>query len=174
VAQEQRLQLYSQVVSYPEHLPSFEYVGVHRYFLTFCTFERRRHFVCAELVELVRTHFAQQAEDEHFSIPAYCFMPDHVHLLTQGTQDDSDLKRFVKMAKQYSGFYFKQRTEQPLWQRYGFERVLRGEEGTWDVARYIVSNPVRARLVTDLRAYPFWGSLTHSRDELLQYIQWAA
>jgi len=65
-------------------------------------------------------------------------MPDHGYLLVEGMQDDSDLKQFIKSAKQYSGYHFKQRTEQPLWQRYGFERVLRGEEGTWDVARYIV------------------------------------
>jgi len=32
------------MVSYPEHLPTFDYIGVYRYFLTFCTHERRRHF----------------------------------------------------------------------------------------------------------------------------------
>jgi REP element-mobilizing transposase RayT len=76
------------MTSYPEHLSDFEYVGVHRYFLTFCTFERRRHFNKADHVELVRTNFAQQSAHEHFEIPAYCFMPDHVHLLVEGTQDD--------------------------------------------------------------------------------------
>jgi len=162
------------MVSYTEHLPSFDYIGVHRYFLTFCTFERRHHFANAEHVDLVRTQFAQQADHEHFTIPAYCFMKDHVHLLAEGTREDSDLKHFVKMAKQYSGYYFKQRTEQPLWQRYGFERVLRGEEGTWEIARYIVTNPVRSGLVTRLEDYRFWGSLTHSREQLLEYIQRAA
>jgi len=78
------------------------------------------------------------------------------------------------MAKQNSGFYFKQRTEQPLWQRYGFDRVLRGEEGTWEVARYIVTNPIRSRLVDNLNDYAFWGSLTHSREQLLEYVQRAA
>jgi REP element-mobilizing transposase RayT len=34
-----------------------------------------------------------------------------------------------------------------LWQRYGFERVLRDDEATLDVARYILRNPVRAGLV---------------------------
>ena len=44
---------------------------------------------------------------------------------------------------------------------------LRGEEGTWNVARYIVTNPIRSGLTDDLDGYPFWGSLTHSREELL-------
>jgi len=162
------------MASYPEHLSSFDYVGAHRYFLTFCTFERRRHFNKADHVELVCTHFAQRSAHEHFEIPAYCFMPDHVHLLVEGTQDDSDLKQFIKSAKQYSGFYFSRKTQEQLWQRYGFERVLRGEEGTWNVARYIVTNPIRSGLVDSLHEYPFWGSLTHSREELLEYIQRAA
>jgi REP element-mobilizing transposase RayT len=111
------------MTSYPEHLSSFDYVGAHRYFLTFCTFERRRHFTETDHVDLVRTHFAQQSKHEHFEIPAYCFLPDHVHVLVEGTQDDSDLKQFIKSAKQYSGFYFSQKTQERLWQRYGFERV---------------------------------------------------
>ena len=160
--------------SYPEHLSSFDYMGVHRYFLTFCTFDRRHHFVNADNVDLIRTHFAQRSAEEHFEIPAYCFMPDHIHLLAEGVQDDSDLKRFIKSAKQHSGFHFSQQTHERLWQRYGFERVLRGEEGTWNVARYIVTNPIRAKPVTRLEDYAFWGSLTHSREELLQYIQRAA
>jgi putative transposase len=159
------------VPEYPEHLPEFSYVGVHRYFLTFCTFERRRHFENADNVELVYAQFAHTSTRNHFLIPAYCFMPDHVHLLVEGTQDDADLKQFIKDAKQYSGFYFRRHTRERLWQRYGFERVLRGEEGTWDVARCIIANPIRSGLVTNLAEYPFWGSLTYSREELLEYIQ---
>ena len=107
-------------------------------------------------------------------IPAYCFMPDHVHLLIEGTQDDANLLTFIKSAKQYSGFYFKQQTGVRLWQRYGFERVLRHDEASVDVARYIVNNPLRAELVESIDDYPFWGSLTHSREELLEYIRGAA
>jgi putative transposase len=157
--------------AYPEHLPEFSYIGVHRYFLTFCTFERRHHFTNAENVDLVRDHFSQQSARHRFSIPAYCFMPDHVHVLAEGTDNDADLKQFVKDAKQYSGFYFTQRRNERLWQRYGYERVLRGEEGTWDVARYIITNPVRSGLVTNLDDYAFWGSLSHTRREVLEYIQ---
>jgi REP element-mobilizing transposase RayT len=34
---------------------------------------------------------------------AFCFMPDHVHLLVGGTCETSDGKRFIRRAKQYSG-----------------------------------------------------------------------
>ena len=162
------------MVSYPEHLPNFDYLGMQRYFLTFCTFERRRHFTDAVNVTLVRDQFVRTSAIGHFAIPAYCFMPDHLHVLAEGLSDDADLLKFVKTSKQYSGFYFKQRKGEKLWQRYGFERVLRNDESTIDTARYIVNNPIRAQLVERLEDYAFWGSLTHSREELLEYIRRAA
>jgi len=30
-------------------------------------------------------------------------MPDHLHILVEGTSDDSDAKRLIKAFKQYSG-----------------------------------------------------------------------
>ena len=98
-------------------------------------------------------------------------MPDHVHLLVQAQADDSDARRFVKAVKQYSGFHFKQRFGQQLWQRYGFERTLRDDEATLSVARYIIENPVRARLVRNPEDYPFSGSPVHSVAQIMEAVQ---
>src|SRR5687768_1597425 len=159
---------------YPEHLREFDYVGPHRYFLTFCTFERRPHFRNRANVDLVCEQFVRASRSTRMAVIAYCFMPDHVHLLVAGVREDSLLKPFIKAAKQYSGFYFKQQRGIALWQRYGFEHVLRSEEATEAVARYVIANPVRAGLVTQPRDYPFWGSFVYSREELLEYIMRAA
>jgi len=96
-------------------------------------------------------------------------MPDHAHLLVEGTREDADLKAFLKGAKQYSGFYFKQKTRNSLWQRYGYERALREDEDTRSVIKYIIENPVRAGLVKVPLDYPFWGSELYSREALLEY-----
>jgi hypothetical protein len=48
--------------------------------------------------------------------------------------------------------------------------VLRREEATADVVRYIVNNPIRSRIVERADDYRSWGSSTHSREELLEYI----
>jgi putative transposase len=159
---------------YPEHLRSFSYVGCARYFLTFCTFERRRYFEHADNVALVCDQFLRASTEQACELFAYCFMPDHVHLLVEATREDADLRRFIKAAKQLSGFYFKQVSQQRLWQRYGYEHVLRQEEVTGAIAKYIVENPLRAGLVADPRAYPHWGSSVWSREELLEYIARAA
>ena len=87
----------------PGHLETFDYVGLQRYFLTFCT--------------------------------------------------------------------FKQRFGKSLWQRYGFERVLRNDEPTLGVARYTLENPVRAGLVTCAEEYPFAGSLVYPIAEILAAVQ---
>jgi putative transposase len=156
------------VPRHPEHLQAFDYVGPHRYSLRFCTESRRPVFADAPVVELVLKHFLQQAEEQGFGLLAYCFMPDHVHLLVQGLRTDSDCKRFISRAKQFSGFYYKQQYKRKLWQRYGYERVMRDDEATIDVARYILANPLRAGLVTDVREYRFTGSSVVTIGELIE------
>ena len=156
----------------PEHLKAFDYLGVHRYFLTFCTFDRRHIFLTRERVDAVNEQFLRAAVDERFAVLAYCFMPDHLHLLVEGQAADSDCCRFIARAKQLSGFHFQKMFGQRLWQRYGFERTLRSNDTTLSVARYIVENPIRAGLVERIQDFPFLGSAVYSIDEILEAVEW--
>jgi REP element-mobilizing transposase RayT len=101
-------------------------------------------------------------------------MPDHAHLLIEGAHATADGRRFIALAKQLSAFHFKRTFGEALWQRYGYERVLRGDEGTLSVARYIVENPLRAGLVTRVCDYAFIGSETYGRNALCEAVQGAA
>jgi putative transposase len=154
----------------PGHLKTFDYRGLHRYSLTFCTDFRRRVFTNVDNVELVKPQILRAAAQNGFAVIAYCFMPDHLHLVVEGSRDDSDCLFFIKLAKQYSGFYFAQKHGQKLWQRYGFEHVLHDEELTLVVVRYVLENPVRAGLANDPRGYPFVGSAVYSLEELLEAV----
>ncbi len=107
----------------------------------------------------------QVASQFRFAIIAYCFMPDHLHLLLAG-DETSSLKDFMKIFKQRSGFYFKQERNAPLWQPSYYDHILRQEESLKEVARYIFENPVRKGLVDDYRAYPFLGSMVFDPSEL--------
>jgi REP-associated tyrosine transposase len=131
----------------PAHLKAFDYLGLQRYFLTFCTNNRERVFVSREPFDLVRNQIVRAATDEQFAIVADCFMPDHVHLLVEGESDTADCRRFIARAKQFSGYDYSQQFGKTLWQRYGYEHVLRQDEETLGVAKYIVENPVRGGLV---------------------------
>ena len=155
--------------NYPRHLPAFNYVGPHRYFLTFCCDYRRKAFTDAAVVDLVMTQFLRAADEENMAIIASCFMPDHVHLVVEGRRDDSDLKRFVSSAKQLSCYHYKQEHRKRLWQRYVHERVLREEQATRRVVAYVLENPVRAGLVQTVRDYPHIRSSVYEREALIEY-----
>jgi putative transposase len=160
-------------VSRPPRLHASLYFGCHRYFLTFCTHLRYPRFTEAALVDLVREDILHMSQACAIAVNAYCFMPDHLHLLATGTTANADLKRFVHLTKQRSGWRFSRSSQQRLWQEGYYDRVLRADDGTPAVISYIVNNPLRARLVDSPVDYPFWGSMTHTRAELLSYIQHA-
>jgi putative transposase len=151
----------------PRRLPALSYVGTCRYSVRFCTAARARLFASEEAVGLVLSQFLRAARETGMELLAYCFMPDHVHLLVEGTGDSSDGRRFISLAKQYSGFYFARRFGRRLWQPYGYERVLRNDEATLVVARYILENPIRAGLVEVAEDYPYLGSTKCTVAELL-------
>ena len=151
----------------PPHLQHFDYTGIHRYSLTFCTNRRRPLFAEASIVELVLSQISRASQEHGFAVIAYCFMPDHAHLLVHGQCEAADCKRFITAAKQYSGYYYRRRFPGMLWQRYGYERTLRNGEDTVTVARYILENPVRAGLTQTVEQYPFVGSLVCELRELL-------
>ena len=155
--------------NYPRHLEGFSYVGFHRYFLTFCTFERTCLFVTHHIVTLVADQILRAAREHGISVIAYCFMPDHLHLVVEGTAENSDLKAFISRAKQYGAFYYRQETGGRLWQRYGYEHVIRDDERTEDVVRYVLENPVRAGLVQRIDEYPFIGSSVYDVAALIEF-----
>jgi putative transposase len=157
----------AMITNNPGHLKGFNYVGLHRYSLTFCTDGRRRVFTDAPTVELVVQQLLRAASEQKFSVIAYCFMPDHLHLLIEGTSDNSDGKRFIKAFKQYSGYYYSQKRHEALWQRNGFEHVLRDDEVTAEVVKYILRNPVRAGLAATIEDYPFVGSQVYELKDLI-------
>jgi putative transposase len=94
-------------------------------------------------------------------------MPDHMHMLAEGTRSASDLRRFVKLSKQHSGAAYALRHGHPLWQEGYHERVLREEDDSKTIARYILSNPVRAGLVGHPLDYPYSGSDRWTMAELI-------
>ena len=139
-------------------LKDFNYKGFFRYFVTICTYNKGWVFKNDPLVEWLTDILREKSNSFGFKVWAYCFMPDHLHLLIEGKDTNSDMKRFISSYKQSTGFSYKKKTGSTLWQINYYEDVLRREEDTIDVARYIFNNPVRKKLVGDFRKYNFLGS----------------
>lgn len=148
------------------------YIGLQRYFLTFCTAHRRACFVARDAVKCVHDQILQAAVLFDMEEIAYGFMPDHAHLLVEGKSEASDALAFVHRAKQLSGFEFSKMFRRTLWQPSFYDRILRDDEATLSVARYIFENPVRAGLVKNPEDYPFLGSAKYSTREIMEAICW--
>ncbi len=151
----------------PHRLSGFSYLGLHRYSLTFCVQGRTHVFINPKVVCEVLEQISQAAAAHRFEILAYCFMPDHLHLLVEARSSDSDLISFANLVKQRTSFTFRQSHPERLWQKGYFEHIVRNDESTQIVAKYVLENPVRAGLVKEPLDYPFSGSLVFSKQQLI-------
>jgi len=142
-------------------LPDFDYRGCYRYFITICTNGKQKLFSDGTRVKSVLEILAAESRKHGFTVWGYCFMPDHLHLLTEGERADSDMKTFVRVFKQKAGYaYGKAPTgsKSGLWQAGYYDHVLRKDEDLQGVLQYILNNPVRKGFVKHFADYPHSGS----------------
>ena len=141
-------------------LPRESYVGKQWLFVTLCCAGRHKYFVRNSFCSWFLRLLAANAAAHSVSVHAYCFMPDHVHLLLEGLQPTSDMLELLKAVKRKSSAAFLRKTGQPLWQKKFYDHILRRNDSPDAVAWYIWMNPVRAGICQQPQDYPFLGSLT--------------
>ncbi len=124
-------------------LPGFDYRGKYTYFFTTCVNQRRELLDDPANAQPVIDQFLIVARQFDFEAIAYCAMPDHFHALVRGLVPDADFRAFMKAWKQKSGYQWKQRHGERLWQAGYHEHVLRTNESPAVFVRYIVENPTR-------------------------------
>jgi len=156
--------------SHPRRLDPADYRGYRAYSLTICTHNRTRPFTDSSIVHQTLLQFLRTATNERCEVLVYCFMPDHVHIVLIAHAEDADLARYVRLAKQRSGFAFTRATGRRLWQESYFDRTIRRVEELPALVEYIVRNPLRAGLVAEPADYPHWGAQRYSREELLGFV----
>jgi hypothetical protein len=59
-------------------------IGLKRYFLTLCTAQRQEHFTEVAHTRRVYEQILQCSARFEIAVIAYCFTPDHLHLLAEG------------------------------------------------------------------------------------------
>lgn len=82
-------------------------------------------------------------------------MPDHAHILVEGETDAAAFVPFMTLARQRMALAYRQAARRKLWQEGYYDRVLRRDEDSVAVVRYMLNNPVRAGLVRVRSDYPF-------------------
>jgi putative transposase len=137
-------------------LGGFAYVGTHVYNLGTVTRGRLPPFLDSTTASEAAEALDKACDKYLFTCYACCFMPDHVHLLV-ASEDGASVERFMRYFKQISGYAYKKRTGQNLWQISYYDHVLRTEEAIRPIAEYIWDNPVRAGLVDSPENYAYSG-----------------
>jgi REP element-mobilizing transposase RayT len=115
------------------------------------------------LNELFHSQFREimlhAASREGLICPAYCLMPDHIHLLWMGLRLDSDQRNGMKFLREHLGPALRPHHFQPQ----AHDHVLRDEErkqGAFArICLYILANPVRAKLLKETERWPFCGAI---------------
>jgi len=148
-------------------LRGFDYRTPHAYHLTWGTAGRKPVLIDSNTVILLIEQLEREAKNGEMILYAYCFMPDHVHLLLS-PEGGQDVVAFVQTYKsKTTRIYWETGNRGRLWQHGFYDRILRQEEDIKQVTRYILDNPVRKGLIDDFREYPFSGSLVFNKDDLM-------
>src|SRR5260370_11115757 len=105
------------------------YLGPRSYFLTICTSQRRKLFTDQRLVELLVNELAQ-FRSQGFSIYAYCFMPDHCHVLAVAMTDTSDLAKAVRAFKSASAAHVRALARLNPWHAHYYNPIVRSSQSS--------------------------------------------
>jgi len=137
-------------------LPLEDYAQNHAFFITVTTHQKYPWFrlhphLCDAATRLIR----DLSQKHRKKIYAGCIMPDHIHLLAEG----SEIINFIRLFKgKMTPSARVIAPERRLWHRSFYDHAIRSAESLNDIACYIWENPVRAMLVDEPASYPWSGS----------------
>ena len=141
---------------FPHRLRRLDHVWLHdgepTYFLTLCTAGRARRLATPTVHDRMRIFLADSLERYGWWVACYVLMPDHLHLFARAKTGAVTLGSWVKALK----VLLAQREFR--WQAGYFDHVLRSAESQSEKWGYVCNNPVRAGLVPDAAAWPYWGA----------------
>jgi putative transposase len=142
----------------PPRIEGFNYNGPLTIFFTICTRSRHAALAAPDVARQVSEQLLLTATQFHLEVSAYCVMPHHAHVILNGPDEPAETLKAVNRWKQKTGYRYRQRTREFLWQPGYWDRVLRAEDDLFNVICYVVANPLRAGLVDDVTKYPWVGA----------------
>jgi putative transposase len=128
------------------------------------TLADRRSMALVENIGLLRRAFRTTRHERPFSVDAVVVLPDHLHIVMTLPPDDADFpgrwKRIKSLFTRYvvardPNYDRNKRGEYALWQRRFWEHTIRDETDFARHVDYIHYNPVKHRLVAQVRAWPY-------------------
>ena len=153
------------------------------YFFTLVTYQRKKIFSDPCNIELLRQVFSKVIKAHPFEINAVVLLPDHLHCIWTLPQGDTDFSMRWRLIKSYftrrcndehkslrTESRFKKK-EQAIWQRRFWEHIIRDEQDHIKHVEYIHYNPVKHRLVTGPKDWPYSSFHRYVRDGMYD-LEW--
>ena len=128
--------------------------------------ERQTGWLTESFQQTFRESMMHAAVRENLFCPTYCLMPDHMHVVWMGLRAESDQRRGMAFFRTL----LNRALDPSQLQHQAYDHVLGDEErrqGAFaKVCAYILSNPVRAELVSDVGDWKFSGAIVPGYPEL--------
>jgi putative transposase len=138
------------------------------YFFTVVTYRRQPIFTEAPIIRMLERAIERVQERRPFVMEAQVVLPDHLHSLWTLPEGDSDYptrwrlikEAFTRVYVPAYGLIWQDRRrhargERTVWQRRYWEHLIRDERDFSAHLEYIHLNPVRHKLVTAPRDWPY-------------------
>ena len=139
-------------------LREFDYGLPYAYFVTVRCFEGRDFFKDQQLAQEVTNCLLELRSRSKTRIFAYCLMPNHLHLLLTPSENQVSVPKFMQIFKgKTTHIFWKYGFKGRLWQKSYYDHIMRSYEDLHETAKYILNNPVRKNMVTEISEYPFSG-----------------
>lgn len=126
------------------------YVPGGTYFFTLVTFQRRKYFDTPNKLDLLYSKIRQVQRNQPFELLAYCLLPDHIHLLIELPEEDSNFSIRMREIKRLITLWMKRETLESvdrIWQDKYWEHTIRDERDLQTHFDYIHYNPIKHGLM---------------------------
>lgn len=138
------------------------------YFFTVVTYNRKNLFNQEFARDCLHSAWKQTQNKRPFDTIALCLLPDHLHCVWKLPDNDADFStRWASIKALFTREYLKQMNkdtanksrakhrERTIWQRRFWEHQIRDETDLQNHINYIHYNPVKHRLTTNARDWPW-------------------
>ncbi|MFZ1322279.1 MAG: hypothetical protein WAT71_12055 [Ignavibacteria bacterium] len=118
-------------------------------------------FISRDVFNIFESILLNELSENDCESLIHLFMPEYLHLVLEGKNEDSNVINAVNMFKQKTGFWICNNSIQIKWQKDYHDHIIRNNEDLKNHIDYILCNPVRAKIYESWQEYPFKGSTVY-------------
>ncbi len=160
-----------QIITKKHRLLLHEYGGKKKVAFTVVEKERRKMFVTENMFVQMENILKQVMRERKCWGRIYMFMPDHAHLIIEGCDEESNVKKCMDLFKQKSGYWLSQNKIAFRWQHDYYDHIIRSQDELRRQIKYVLNNPVHGGIVDSWHEYRYWGTEVLARERIMEMLR---